>query len=100
MEKQRVICLLVLISFCCDYSISFFSEGKLAIAENTGKFNKEASQKYKELLPQEKEKLKKESELCVKMDLSGILREAEKIFQKIQKLVSAIELQILFLIPQ
>lgn len=66
-----------------------FSEGKHAMAEHPGKFNKLASERYRELAPDEKEELKaKETEIFVKMDGRGVLREAEKLFQKIQKLVS------------
>ena len=71
-------------------TIMIISEGKLAIAENPARFNKEASQKYKNLLPQEKERLKRDSESFMKMDVHGILRTAEKLFQKIQKLVSGV----------
>ena len=85
MERLKV-CRLSLLKICIVFFIAL--EGKLAIAENPAKFNQEASRKYKELLPHEKEELKKESELCVKMDARGILQEADKIFQNIQKLVS------------
>ena len=64
------------------------AEGKQAIAENAANFNKEASRKYNKLLPEEKEKIKKVTEVSVKMRSSDVLREAAKIFQKIQKLVS------------
>ena len=63
------------------------AEGKKAIAENPAKFNKEASEKHKQLLPQEKEKLKMEAEPSEEMVVNDILREAEKIL-KIQKVVS------------
>ena len=63
------------------------SEGKVAIAEKTpAKFNQEASKKYKNLLPEEKEKLK--CNQSIKMDVRSILRTGEKLFEKIQKLVS------------
>ena len=63
------------------------AEGKQAIAENPAKFNKQASFKYKNLLPQEKKDLKK-CQAPVKLGVNKILQEAEKIFQKVQKLVS------------
>lgn len=43
--------------------------------------------KYKRLTPLDKEKLKRESESSVK-SVKSVLQEAEKVFQKIQKLVS------------
>lgn len=74
---------------CTTYKHNHYtiSEGKLAIAENPARFNKEASEKYKNLLPEEKAKLKEDSKSCIKMDVRGILHTAEKLFQKIQKLV-------------
>ena len=63
------------------------AERKQAIAENPAKFNKQASFKFKNLLPQEKKDLKK-CQAPVKVRVNEILQEAEKIFQKVQKLVS------------
>ena len=61
------------------------AEGKKAIAENPAKFNKEASEKYKQLLPQEKKKLKMKAEPSEEMGVNDILREAEKVFSKASK---------------
>ena len=57
------------------------AEGKQAIAENPAKFNKQASFKYKNLLPQEKKDLKK-CQAPVKLGVNKILQKAEKYSRK------------------
>ena len=73
-------------------SLLIYTGGKSSISEtgNPGVFNREASALYKQLSPEEKEALKQRaaSQLGKRLSRKDILKEAEKIFAKVQKLVS------------
>lgn len=77
----------------------FLAAGKEAMDDNPGRFNKEASKIYRELKEDERECLRAQIAEPKQMTKREVYRRGSKIFEKIQKSVCILTIEVVYINP-